>query len=386
MISYLFRSIIAMGMQKVNIAIIGGGVIGLSIAASLSKNYSDIYLLEKNRRMAQEISTHNSGVIHSGIHYPAESLKAKLCVQGNRMIYDLCIQNKMAFKRLGKLTVALDESELMILDRLYDNGQRNGVEGMKFLAKEEISKMEPGVEAIEALYTPSTGIIEQDDLIQFFYTQAVRRNVVISQLTEVTEIKFNGSGYELKGKSVLDNFEFECKTLINCAGLSSDKIAGMVGIDIDKHGYRLQYYKGDYFRVTGPPPVKMLIYPVPNGPGLGIHLTPDMSGSVKLGPNAYPVSNIDYSNGSNVDDFIRDVSRFVPEIARRRIEYDSSGIRPKLVGSDKGFRDFIINHEADKGFPGLINLIGIESPGLTASPAIADYVSKIYENEIFSKS
>ena len=118
-------------MQKVNIAIIGGGVIGLSIAASLSKNYSDIYLLEKNRRMAQEISTHNSGVIHSGIHYPPGSLKAKLCVQGNRMIYDLCIRNKIAFKRLGKLTVALDKSELMILDRLYDNGQRNGVEGMR---------------------------------------------------------------------------------------------------------------------------------------------------------------------------------------------------------------------------------------------------------------
>ena len=126
-------------MQKVNIAIIGGGVIGLSIAASLSKNYSDIYLREKNRRMAQEISTHNSGVIHSGIHYPPGSLKAKLCVKGNRMIYDLCIKNKIAFKRLGKLTVALDESELMILDRLHDNGQRNGVEGMKFLAKEEIS-------------------------------------------------------------------------------------------------------------------------------------------------------------------------------------------------------------------------------------------------------
>jgi L-2-hydroxyglutarate oxidase LhgO len=369
-------------MQKVNIAIIGGGVIGLSIAASLSKKYTDIYLLEKNKRMAQEISTHNSGVIHSGIHYPPVSLKAKLCVLGNRMIYNLCAENKIAFKRLGKLTVALGEDELPVLKKLYDNGRRNGVEGMQFLSKEEISKMEPGVKALEALYTPTSGIVEQDDLIQYFYSMALRNDVVLSQLTEVTGIKYNGSGYELKGKSVLDNFEFQCDTLINCAGLNSDTIAEMAGIEIDRYGYRLKYYKGDYYRVLGKPPVRMLVYPIPNGPGLGIHLTPDMSGSVKLGPNAYPVSSIDYSQGSNGDEFIKDVSRFVPEIAGRKVEYDSSGIRPKLAGSDKEFRDFIIKHEADKGFPGLINLIGIESPGLTASPAIAQYVSKIYEDEI----
>ena len=373
-------------MQRVNIAIIGGGVIGLSIAASLSTNYTDIYLLEKNKRMAQEISTHNSGVIHSGIHYPPGSLKAKFCVQGNKMIYNLCAENKIAFKKLGKLTVATVENDLPILKKLYDNGVRNGVEGMKFLSKEEISKMEPGVKALEALYTPTSGIVEQDELIQYFYSQALRNNVVLSQLTEVTEIKYNGSGYELKGKSVLDTFEFECNTLINCAGLNSDRIAEMAGIEIDRYGYRLKYYKGDYYRVLGQPPVRMLVYPVPNGPGLGIHLTPDMSGSVKLGPNAYPVSSIDYSQGSNGDDFIKDVSRFVPDIAGRKVEYDSSGIRPKLTGSDKEFRDFIINHETDKGFPGLINLIGIESPGLTASPAIAQYVSKIYEDEISPRS
>jgi L-2-hydroxyglutarate oxidase LhgO len=336
--------------------------------------------------MAQEISTHNSGVIHSGIHYPPGSLKAKLCVLGNRMIYNLCAENKIAFKRLGKLTVALDEDELLVLKKLYDNGRRNGVEGMQFLSREEISEMEPGVKAVEALYTPTSGIVEQDDLIQYFYSMALRNNVVLSQLTEVTGIKYNGSGYELKGKSVLDNFEFECNTLINCAGLNSDRIAEMVGIEIDRYGYRLKYYKGDYYRISGRPPVRMLVYPVPNGPGLGIHLTPDMSGSVKLGPNAYPVPSIDYSQGSNGDEFIKDVSRFVPEIAGRKVEYYSSGIRPKLVGSDKEFRDFIIKHEADKGFPGLINLIGIESPGLTASPAIAQYVSKIYDDEIYSRN
>ena len=369
-------------MDSANIVVIGAGVVGLAIAARLSSVYKDIYILEKNHRIGLEISSHNSGVIHSGIHYSPGSLKAKLCVQGNKMIYDICKKNHIPFKQLGKLTVATEEPQIKVLEKLFRNGESNGVEGLRFLDRDQIMQMEPKVDAIKALYTPSSGIVEQDDLIQHFSSMTMNNGGIISTQTEVTGISYNGSGYKIMGSSVGQPLKFECKTVINCAGLYSDRIAEMVGLDLNKCGYRLNYYKGDYYRVMGPPPVRMLVYPVPHGAGLGIHMTPDISRSVKLGPNAYPITEIDYSPGSNLNDFLNDVERYLPGIKESKIEYDSSGIRPKLSGSEGQFRDFVIRHEEDSGFPGFINLIGIESPGLTASPAIAEYVSKIYESEI----
>jgi L-2-hydroxyglutarate oxidase LhgO len=156
----------------------------------------------------------------------------------------------------------------------------------------------------------------------------------------------------------------------------------MAGLDVDKLGYRLHPCKGDYFRVSGKPLVKMLVYPVPKGPGLGIHLTPDLAGSIRLGPNAYYVDKIDYTVESGENEFREDVARFVPRIRESQVNEDSSGIRPKLQGPNDGFRDFIIRHEADRGLFGFIDLVGIESPGLTAAPAIGEYVSQIIEDEI----
>ncbi len=171
-------------------------------------------------------------------------------------------------------------------------------------------------------------------------------------------------------------------TVINSAGLNFDRVAEMVGLDIDSIGYRLHPCKGDYFRLTGKAPVKSMIYPIPSGPGLGIHLTPDMAGSIKLGPNAYYSDYADYKVESDPLTFREDVVKFLPLISERELLVDSTGIRPKLDGPGGGFRDFIIRHEEDRGFPGFIDLIGIESPGLTASPAIGEYVSEMYENEI----
>jgi L-2-hydroxyglutarate oxidase LhgO len=172
------------------------------------------------------------------------------------------------------------------------------------------------------------------------------------------------------------------KTVINCAGLHADKIVAMLGIDIDKHLYRQHPCKGDYFRTMGRPPVKMLVYPVPKGPGLGIHLTPDLGGAVRLGPNAYYVDNIDYEPGSSEKEFREDVIRFLPSIKNYELVADFAGVRPKLQGPNEGFRDFVIRNESDKGFHGFINLVGIESPGLTSAPAIGELVTGIYQNEI----
>jgi len=369
-------------METANVVIIGAGVVGLAVAAKLSEGNEGVYVFEKNAKFGQETSSHNSGVIHSGIHYPKDSLKAKLCVKSNPILYEICEKCSITYKRLGKLTVAIKEEEMEELEKLMKQGEANGVEGLKFLGKEEVKRLEPNVEVEKALHSPSTGILEPDELMNHFYARAHENNVVLAMETEVTDLRKTASGFEVSGISVGDKFTVTAKTVINCAGLHSDRIATMAGIDVDKFGYRLHYAKGDYFRVSGKPPVRMLVYPVPKGAGLGIHLTPDLAGMVRLGPNAYYVDKVDYEVESNEQEFREDVRRFLPVIDKYQIQVDSAGVRPKLQGPKDGFRDFVIRHEEDKGLFGFINLVGIESPGLTAAPAIGEFVSEIYESEI----
>jgi L-2-hydroxyglutarate oxidase LhgO len=369
-------------METANIVIIGAGIVGLALAAKLSESNEAVYVFEKNKRFGQETSSHNSGVIHSGIHYPKNSLKAKLCVKGNIMLYEICEKYKIPYKKLGKLTVAIGEEEIEELDKLMKMGEDNGVKDLRFLDREEVKRLEPNVEVEKALYSPSTGIVEPDELMNHLYAEIRNNRAMVATETEATSIKKTDFGYELSGTSVCEKFTVTAKTVINCAGLYSDRIAAMIGLDTDKLGYRLHYCKGDYFRIGGRSPVRMLIYPVPKGPGLGIHLTPDLSGAIRLGPNAYYVNNIDYNVESSEKEFSEDVKRFLPSIVKYNIQIDSAGIRPKLQGPEDSFRDFVIRHEADKDLFGFINLIGIESPGLTAAPAIGDFVSEIYENEI----
>jgi L-2-hydroxyglutarate oxidase LhgO len=369
-------------MERANIAIIGVGVVGLAVAAVISEKNEGVYVFEKNTKYGQETSSHNSGVIHSGIHYPENSLKAKLCVKGNSMIYEICKKHWIPFKKLGKLTVAIEEEEIEELEKLKRQGEANGAEGLRFVNREEIHELEPNIEVEKALFSPSTGIVEPDELMNYFYTRAYENGVAFAMQTEVADLRKTADGFEIRGVSVGQKFAVTAKTVINCAGLYSDKVAAMVGIDLEKTGYRLHYCKGDYFRLSGKPPVKMLVYPVPKGAGLGIHLTPDLAGMIRLGPNAYYVDKIDYEVESNEKEFREDVRRFLPTIDKYQVQIDSAGIRPKLQGPNDSFKDFVIKHEVDKGLFGFINLIGVESPGLTAAPAIGEFVSEIYENEI----
>jgi L-2-hydroxyglutarate oxidase LhgO len=369
-------------METANVVIIGAGIVGLAVTAKISEKTQGVYLFERNNKFGQETSSHNSGVIHSGIHYPKNTLKAKLCVKGNKMTYDICEKYGIPYKPLGKLTIAIQEDELEELDKLMKMGQDNGVEGLRFLDEEQVRKLEPEVEVEKALFSPSTGILEPDELMNHFYARIRKNNAILATETDVGSIKKTSNGYEVSGVSVGDKFSVTARTVVNCAGLNSDKVAEMFGLDADRLGYRLHYCKGDYFRVSGKPPVKMLVYPVPKGAGLGIHLTPDIAGSVRLGPNAYYVEKIDYSVESDEKEFRDDVERFVPTVKEHQITVDSAGVRPKLQGPNDGFKDFVIRHETGNGLFGFINLVGIESPGLTAAPAIAEYVNGIYENEI----
>lgn len=369
-------------MEKARIVIIGAGAVGLAVAAKLSEDFSDIYVLEKNNSRGQETSGHNSGVIHSGIHYPPHTLKAELCVKGNKMTYDICRKNGIPHKRLGKLTVAVQEEETEELKKLMEQGNANGAEDLKMLNAEEVKALEPNVQVEMALHSPSTGIVEPDELMDHYLAVANRNGAVLATQTEVKRIQHLNDEYIVNGSSVNESFSINAGCVVNCAGLHSDMVASMAGLDVNKLGYRLHLCKGDYYRVSGKPLVTTLVYPVPKGAGLGIHLTPDMKGSVRLGPNAYYVDKISYEVESSEKEFREDVERFVPNVSYHEIRVDSAGVRPKLQGPKDGFKDFVIRHEKDHGLFGFINLVGIESPGLTAAPAIAERVSMIYELEI----
>ncbi len=369
-------------METAKIIVIGAGVVGLAVAARLSEITDGVFILEKNSRYGQETSTHNSGVIHSGIHYPPGSLKAKLCVEANPVLYETCEEHKIPFNRLGKLTVAIGEEEIKELEKLMKWGTQNGVKDLRFLDGDEVKKLEPNVEVERALLSPSTGIVDADELMNHYYAEAVRNGAILSTQTEVTQIGKTKEAYEVKGTSQGEPFNITAETVVNCTGLFADKISEMVGIDSEKAGYRQYPCKGDYYRLVGKSPIKMLVYPLPKGGGLGIHLTPDLAGTIRLGPNSYYVDKIDYVVESGEKEFREDVKKYVPRIVEQELVPDFAGVRPKLQGPRDGFRDFVIRNEADKGFPGFINLIGIESPGLTSAPVISKLVTEIYNGEI----
>jgi L-2-hydroxyglutarate oxidase LhgO len=363
-------------VDRVNITIIGAGVVGLAIAAELSKKYDDIVVLEKHDKFGQETSSRNSEVIHSGIYYPSDSLKARLCVEGAALLYAYCERHSILHSRLGKLIAASNDDEKRHLQEFYKNGVQNGVKNLTFMDEHDIAEMEPNVNAISALYSPDTGIIDSHSLMESFFKTATASGVLFSFGSEVNLIDKKENGYLIGIGN--DDYKFISKVVINSAGLSSDYIAKLTGIDIQKSGYELKYCKGSYFSYAKPSPVKMLIYPVPHEElvGLGIHATLDLGGRLRFGPDTEYIDAIDYKvDADKKDIFYKGAGKIINGLEKDSFVPDMAGIRPKLSGKNEKARDFVIKDEADKGLEGLINLIGIESPGLTASPAIAKMVA-----------
>jgi len=363
---------------EVDVAIIGAGVVGLAIAAEVVQERKGTFVFEKNRTFGLEVSSRGSEIIHAGIHYPEDSLKAKLCVEGKNLLYQLCERHGIGYKRLGKIIVAVTENEVKELERIYEQGRRNGVEDLTLLSRKELKKLEPNIEGISGLLSPTTGILNVYSLMKFFSSQARERGTEIVFNTEVIGIEKAGTKYKVQIRDRDGLSSFIATIVINSAGLNSDKIAQLAGIDIAHVGYKLHYCKGEYFSLNSKRGhlVERLIYPIPGQAGLGIHLTLDLEGRMRLGPNARYVDEIDYSvDETQKEAFYEFAKRFLPLLELEDLEPEFAGIRPKLQAPGEVFRDFIIAHEEKIGFPGLINLIGIESPGLTASPAIARYVA-----------
>jgi len=365
---------------EIEVAIIGAGVIGLATAREIAQEEKGVFVFEKNRTFGLETSSRNSEVIHAGIYYPEDSLKAELCVEGKALLYNLCDKHNIPFKKSGKIVVAADEDEISWLNILYKQGRKNGVDDLVRLSRTELKKLEPNIEARAGLLSPSSGIVDSHTLLKLFYSQAREKGAEFAFGTEVVGIERMGEKYRVEISDREGTSSIISQVIINAAGLKSDSIAQLVGTDIAKAGYQLHYCKGEYFSLDSKyrDLVSRLIYPAPEQAGHGIHWRRGLDDRVLLGPSAYYVKAIDYSvDEAHKQHFYNSVRRFLPFVKLEDLAPESAGIRPKLQGPGEGFRDFVIKHEDKAGFPGLINLIGIESPGLTAAPAIAGYVRRM---------
>ena len=366
-----------------DITIIGAGVIGLAIAEKVSENHDNVFLIEKHLSFGQETSSRNSEVIHAGIYYTKDSLKARLCLEGKWLLYDYCNKYDVPFNNCGKLIVATSQKEIAIIEGIRQTAIKNGVDDLLVLGREQIAELEPNIFALKALFSPSTGIIDSHSLMKQYETNAINNGCQIVYGSEVTAISRIKNGYKIDlfdaDKKI---YSFTTRIIINSAGLTSDKVSEMVGITDDN--LKILFCKGEYFRINPPKNrlIKRLVYPVPhpNMEGIGIHVTIDMGGGVKLGPDVkYLESNIyDYKlTGSKQEAFYRSAKKFLPFLEFDDIVPEMAGIRPKIQKPGEPLRDFYIMEETNRGFPGFINLIGMESPGLTSSIAIARYVNRL---------
>jgi len=372
-------------LMDADITIIGAGVVGLAIAEKVSEQHKNVFLIEKHLSFGQETSSRNSEVIHAGIYYTRDSLKARLCVEGKWLLYDYCKRHDVPFNNCGKLIVATSEEEIAVIEGIRQTAIGNGVDDLLVMGKEQIAELEPNIFALKALFSPSTGIVDSHSLMKQYETNSINNGCNIVYGSEVTGIRHITKGYEI---TLLDsdkkNYSFTTRIVLNSAGLTADKVSEMVGIDDAR--LKILFCKGEYFRINPPKNrlINRLVYPVPhhNMEGIGIHVTIDMGGGVKLGPDVkYLESNIyDYKlTVSKQEAFYKSAKKFLPFLEFDDLAPEMAGIRPKIQKPGEPLRDFYIMEESKRGYPGFINLIGMESPGLTSSIAIAKYVVKLID-------
>lgn len=372
-------------MDRVGIVIVGAGVIGLAVARELSKNHKDILVIEKNPSFGQETSSRNSEVIHAGIYYPRDSLKAKTCLRGKKLLYEYCQKNDIGHKRIGKLIAITNNNERESLEKLFKNGLECGVEDLKIIFEEEIKKIEPNINAKAAIVSPSTGIVDSHGLMKNLLLEFRAGGGQVAYNAEVAGIDKVSGGFKVSVEDIGGLFSFSARVVINASGLNADRVAEMVGIKRDE--YRIKYCKGDYFRVHNNKAklINRLIYPLPKTEALslGIHATLDLGGGLRLGPDDEYADKVCYDiEESKKGIFYDDIKALIPFISLEDLGPDTSGVRPKLQGPGQGFRDFIVEDESNNGFSGFINLIGIESPGLTAFFAIAKMVGDMVNKHL----
>lgn len=364
--------------DTIDCLVVGAGVVGLAIARRLALAGHDVAVVESEDRIGCHTSSRNSEVIHAGLYYPAGSLKGTFCVAGKHALYQYCAERRVPHQRIGKVIVATNDEEAQKLEAIQESARRNGVDDLVPLGRDELRQREPAVAAVAALFSPSTGIIDSHVLMLSLQgdLEAAGGHVVLC--TSVVGVSHSAAGFDVR---LSGDETIRCRSFINCAGLAAADLANNIeGLD-RRHVPSMRYARGHYFAYRGRSPFTHLVYPVPFDGGLGIHATNDLSGAARFGPDVVWLDDVDYEfDESRKPLFVESIKRYFPAVEDLRLQPSYTGIRPKLHGQGEPAADFRIDGPEAHGVSGLVNLFGIESPGLTSCLAIADHVENLIKH------
>ncbi len=368
-------------MERVDCVVIGAGVVGLACARALALAGREVLVLEAERAFGQGISSRNSEVIHAGLYYPPESLKARLCVRGRDQLYAYCAQRHVPHRRCGKLVVATAPAQLAELDTIAARAAAAGVTDLRRLDAAEARAREPRLACVAALHSPSTGIVDSHALMLALLGDAENAGATLVLETRVVRGEVHADGLVLETGGAMP-MRLAARTVVNAAGLAAPWLAARITGRPAQSLPRSHFAKGSYFSLQGASPFSTLIYPVPEPGGLGVHLTLDLQGRARFGPDVEWLDETDELPGADryrvdparADAFYAEVRRYWPELPDDALQPDYAGIRPKISGPGEPAADFRIDGPREHGMGGLVDLFGIESPGLTACLAIADEV------------
>ena len=363
-------------LPDVDTIVIGAGVVGLAIAAALAQRGHEVIVLERESSIGQGVSSRNSEVIHAGIYYPPGSLKSEVCVSGKQLLYEYCNKRGIGAEQKGKLIVASDDEDKMQLHRLHRNAGLNGVHDTKIISADDAQALQPGLQCVAALHSPSTGIVDSHALMVSLAGDIERHGGTIVCRTQVESIVPANRYITITDT---ENTSVTARQVINSCGLNAVSMGQCVKTIPDATIPKARFAKGSYFKLEGKSPFTMLVYPAPVTGGLGIHLTVDLAGQARFGPDVEWLEDVtepdDYKvDPSRAQSFYAAIRRYWPQLPDNSLVPDYAGIRPKIIYPDQRLIDFEISAEQDHGIPGLVNLYGIESPGLTSSLAIAAQV------------
>ncbi len=361
-------------MERVDAVVIGAGVVGLAVARSLALAGREVIVLEAAEGIGTVTSSRNSEVIHAGIYYPAGSLKARLSLAGKLALYPYCAEHGIPHRRCGKLLVATDARQLDKLHTIKRQADANGVSDLEALSAAEARALEPQLHCVAAYLSPSTGIIDSHAYMLALQGDAEARGAMIAFKSPVERgvVRDDGIEIEVGGAAPL---RVLARSVVNCAGLHAQRLAASIAGFPAEHVPPTYYAKGNYYSLTGRPPVARLVYPMPNEAGLGVHITIDLAGQARFGPDVEWIDRLDYDvDPRRAERFYAAIREYWPGLQDGQLAPAYAGIRPKITGPGAPAADFVISAPPEHGVGGLVNLFGIESPGLTASLAIGEYV------------
>jgi L-2-hydroxyglutarate oxidase LhgO len=357
--------------------VIGAGVIGLAAARALARDGRTVMILERERHFGMHTSSRNSEVIHAGVHYPQGSLKARTCVSGRELLYRYCSERGIAHRRCGKFIVATSAEQLSELHAIESQARGNGVTDLEWLDRVEARRCEPALSCEAALASSSSGIIDAHAYLLSLLADAEARGAQIAYGAAVTSLRPTAHGIDICIESEPQPV-LRAQIVVNSAGLDAHRVAQSIDGFPASHIPEVRYAKGSYFALAGSAPFGRLIYPVPESGGLGIHMTVDLAGQARFGPDVEWVDHVDYAvDAARAAQFYGAIRRYWPTLADGQLSPAYAGIRPKLVRRGEAAADFCISGPADHGVVGVVNLFGMESPGLTASLALADRIASI---------